>query len=699
MANTTPIELQQIRVGFGRNILASNSDSLVTKVDLAKEHARLQANLLSKCPAHMWPKASYRAFCPRPILVTKPHEQQIRELSEALTAAVNNTVERWWSDQQARLFERMPLKREEEDLLLWLEDQVSQGELKEYFACQGSWRPDFLIEDRVSGQNEVVAENFLISEINARFPFNGIFHSAYGQEALDDMNLGRFDLASTTTPSQILNGLRTLFNPSVALHLLIGEEVGMDIHMFIDAARERFGIVPRLIRPSDLRLELSRQEKGRYRLCCLARGTGETEMSPPPRTFINSKGEVVEEIQQVGLELHQHELFALPQDMLRQVSLRCFNDLRTILLVHDKRMLGIIKQELQYLVQAQVLTPYQARALDEGIIDTFIPASPQVHALLQNSKSFPNLKDGYLLKPIRSGKGAGILFGEDLTPHEWESILSSLQAHTPTMEKAYVVQRRVKHRMYDMVLHTSGEKVRYSLVGTWHIIHGKFCGLGIWRSSRDRICATPSRRSQRRPVPSERDLGAMTILKTRPCKPSPGDERVDPETVGDEDIHEISVALKRAYERLLKYHPAKAEQVRQQVTAYWSEHYANEPVDEIAVPASFSSSHNNAQGAQKPKALDRIYDVFDSDELERYLSIKKTGFLAVDRNPIEWWREHKNTFLRLHCFALDRLNMTTDTLEAMQRLQHWLGDDAEATWTAIDAADGAGEVEDAFMDD
>ena len=54
----------------------------------------------------------------------------------------------------------------------------------------------------------------------------------------------------------------------------------------------------------------------------------------------------MEAIHQVGLELHQRELLAIETEMLQQINIRCFNDMRTILLVHDKQMLRIVKQEL-----------------------------------------------------------------------------------------------------------------------------------------------------------------------------------------------------------------------------------------------------------------------------------------------------------------------------------------------------------------
>ncbi|KAI1826002.1 hypothetical protein F4861DRAFT_499810 [Xylaria intraflava] len=324
------------------------------------------------------------------------------------------------------------------------------------------------------------------------------------------MNLGEIGLVSEVTSKQVslklaprivtrsnhkqmFDALGTLFKPDTPLHFLKGKEKGIDIHMLIKAAEQVFGITPRLISPSDLRLEPDGENTGKYRLCCLA--SSDIKMSPEPLTFTNDKGEIVEEIKQVGLELHQHELFSLPREMLRQLSLRCFNDLRSVLLVHDKRMLGIVKQELPQLVQTHVLTPAQGRALHKGIADTFIPGSPELRSLLQRSTSSPDTKDKYLLKPIRSGKGAGILFGEEIGSHEWECILKSLRYQdrdSISKGKAYVIQRRVKHRLYDLVLHASGEKVRYPLVGTWHVVHGKFSGLGTWRSSGDRICAVSS---------------------------------------------------------------------------------------------------------------------------------------------------------------------------------------------------------------
>lgn len=260
--------------------------------------------------------------------------------------------------------------------------------------------------------------------------------------------------------------------------------------MFVDSVERRLGVRPRLITPDQLRLLPDSHSRDGHRLCCVTVTTADASAAHPP-LLISEQGEVVEEIFQVGLELHQRELAAMTQEMLRQVSLRCFNDMRTILLVHDKRMLGIVKQELPRLISRGVLTTAQTRILDRGIVDTLLPGSAELQSLLERSKSAPALKDEYILKPIRGGKGAGILFGEDLDHNTWLSTLDRLlrQKSLSSGGTTYVVQRRIRPREYDVILKSSGEMVRYPLVGTYHVSQGKLLGLGTWRASGGRIVA------------------------------------------------------------------------------------------------------------------------------------------------------------------------------------------------------------------
>jgi hypothetical protein len=382
-----------------------------------------------------------------------------------------------------------------------MEEQVANKKLPMYRKCRGSWRPDFLVEEALDETGRTV-ERYCITEINARFSFNAFILGTIAHEGLQDMGVGSNALKCATDPvevrilrvsrkekivdiQQLLNGVISLLRTDQPLHLLKGKENGIDIHMLLHVVYQRFGITPRLITPAELRL-LPRVDGNGYQLCAVVEQNGNfTHASSAWRT---SQGELVEEIYQVGLELHQSELLALESEMLRQISLCCFNDFRSILLTHDKRMLGIVKQELNSLVSRDVITRIQAKILDQGIANTILPGSDELHKLLISSQMFPKLRYQYLLKPIRSGKGDGIVFGDELTSDEWISALQR-QLTSRSVSGACVIQRRIVPRLYNLVLKPSGARVQYPLIGTYFVVHGRLLGLGGWRSSLDKICA------------------------------------------------------------------------------------------------------------------------------------------------------------------------------------------------------------------
>ncbi|TKW49876.1 hypothetical protein CTA1_2437 [Colletotrichum tanaceti] len=413
-------QLTQISFGGARPRDYAPAGQRFDPGEYRRQEADLREALLRLCPEDLWHDGSYSAGCPRPILVGESHQKQMRDLHEALTTAIVDIVQRWWTDDDARFWERMPLEADEEELLKWIEKQVSAGNMPAFSQCLGSWRPDFLVE-----KDEHREENYRITEINARFSFNGFMHEAYGQEVLNKSVEGEASvLVGATDPNQgsltlfslslikILEGLFGLFQPDRPLHLLKGAEHGIDIHMFIDAVWRRFGIRPHHTgRPEDAppgsRVPRREPEQG-------------------PWSFTADNGEIWEEVHQIGLELRQRELAALGTDTLREVSLRCFNDMRTILLVHDKRMLGVVKQELPRLVASGTLTAAQAYVLDRGVVDTILPGSPELGRLAAASAASPRLRHGYVLKPIRGGKGRGIVFGDDLGPGDWASALREL---------------------------------------------------------------------------------------------------------------------------------------------------------------------------------------------------------------------------------------------------------------------------------
>ncbi|KAJ5771926.1 Zn-dependent exopeptidase [Penicillium odoratum] len=426
-----------------------------------------------------WPAGSLDASSPHPVLISRMHQEQAKNLHVALNLAIQDIIGRWWTDEDAKFPQRMPLESEEEDLLRWM--HVNQHLFRPYSERQGSWRPDFLLEyDETTG-----AEAFRICEINARFCWNGFMHAAFGQEAFSRFGLEARGLECASDPEEILGGLLELFNHSLPLHLCKGVEHGIDIFMFMEFVEQRVGIVPRLITPDTLRLLPDPTEVTGFKLCCLAQ-PGATN------TVRTQSGEIVEEIHQIGLELHQKEFHAFDQDMKRQISLRCFNDMRTILFAHDKRMLGIVREELGSLLSRKVITLQQAKYLKRGITPTILPGSKDMEKFIASCEVFENSKDGFILKPIRGGKGKGILFGDELDNADWLAKLEPLRSAQMQMhagQTLYVVQRKIRQPYHDVLLGPRAKPERCHKVGTYHAVNGQFLGLGVWRCSPGRLCA------------------------------------------------------------------------------------------------------------------------------------------------------------------------------------------------------------------
>lgn len=76
--------------------------------------------------------------------------------------------------------------------------------IRPYRECQGSWRPDFLVEKVVDPENpSYTVEQFRICEINARFCWNGFLHAAHGQQALISLGAEKRGFVGATDPNQV----------------------------------------------------------------------------------------------------------------------------------------------------------------------------------------------------------------------------------------------------------------------------------------------------------------------------------------------------------------------------------------------------------------------------------------------------------------------------------------------------------------
>src|SRR5262249_12998530 len=121
------------------------------------------------------------------------------------------------------------------------------------------------------------------------------------------------------------------------------------------------------------------------------------------------------------LELHQHELLGeVPAALQLALALHpgVLNDLRTIFIAHDKRLLALLSTSP---VLEDYLEADDVARLRRHVVPTWvIGLAPDK---VREAMAHPA---GWLAKPPRSGKGKGIVVSSQLAPAQWRETLADL---------------------------------------------------------------------------------------------------------------------------------------------------------------------------------------------------------------------------------------------------------------------------------
>lgn len=414
---------------------------------------------------------------PHPAILPKQFIQRLETFHDALALALDNIIERWYKDADADFPSRMPLDPRTDGLLKWMDKSTDEGLIRPYKFHQGNLRPDILIPVTEDGHD---IPQFRICEINGRFPISFLHFVGSAYEALAGLGLNTPLLRPATDHKKLYDSLFELFNPAFPIHFVREtSDFSMDSPLF-DLVAERTGMRPRCVNPSSLRLVPRNSNPIGFILYCVWRA--DPSVSKRPSSLTTRDGKLLEEVHQVGLQLYDFELFSLDPEMVRQIAMRSVNDVRSVFIAHDKRILGIVRQELHDLVyKHQILTAAQAHILEEGLIPTIVPGSPEAKTLLEPISLETSPKDGYILKPFRQARGSGIVIGKNISDSEWFSILQSMQeAKVDSLSAQYVLQPLLPLRTVDWFWDEERKVRRSRMVGAYYLINGKFVGLGAW---------------------------------------------------------------------------------------------------------------------------------------------------------------------------------------------------------------------------
>ncbi|KAJ5267579.1 hypothetical protein N7478_010387 [Penicillium angulare] len=349
------------------------------------ENEKLQERLADNVrPYGALPGAAKR-LNPHPALLPLQFIKELEIFNEALAIALNNIIERWWTDKEANLPSRTPLDPHVEGLLQWVDKATADGIMSPFQGHQGNLRPDILLP-----VTDCEVPEFRVCEINGRFPISFLHYVATAYEALAG-SIWNTPLIEPATNYKVLQeSLFDLFDSGSPIHFVKESQAFPSDSPLFGFIEERTGMRARNVRPGDLRLVPSTTSQTGFMLYCV--WGADPMIKSPPESLLEVDDQLLEPVYQVGLQLYYIELFSLSPEMVRHIAMYCRNDPRSVFIAQDKRILGIILQELHSLVNTQVLSLAQAQTLRDHITSTVIPGSTDFKGLVRQSHINPTSK-------------------------------------------------------------------------------------------------------------------------------------------------------------------------------------------------------------------------------------------------------------------------------------------------------------------
>ncbi|CAF3692881.1 unnamed protein product [Rotaria sp. Silwood1] len=247
----------------------------------------------------------------------------------------------------------------------------------------GTYRPDIIFgHGNLFKLNGIYSFQPKMCEINARFPFNGYFLSA---SLCSTDNQNRFSKKYSNLIETIIK--LSKFDTKKPMFILKSKEYGYDIHLFQQYWTKKYSQSCLFIDPKQLIIE----NKNLF-----------------DKTTNYS-------IEQFILELHQDEILQLSDEiielLIKNNQLNYMNDLRTIFIVHDKRLFSLLSNQ-QFL--------YSLVNNSQNTFTQLIPITYVINKIPYYLKdSIINNKQDWCIKPNLAGKGENVTIGVDVTLDEW----------------------------------------------------------------------------------------------------------------------------------------------------------------------------------------------------------------------------------------------------------------------------------------
>ena len=353
-------------------------------------------------------------FSAVPVVVKPQYLAQMDRLCQVLNKALVNIVQAYFTDERIRAI--YDLDEEMESIL-----RVAAE--KPYTV--GLYRPD-LLQDK-SGQTR-------ICEIGARYPINGWMISYYLNLICRNSEvMPRKELQAVPGQLEFLQTLYNTFDANQPVILVHDNERGTEVFNLLHEFGKK-GLSSISASPTDLTLH-----KGQVTL--------------------NNKA-----VSQFILEMDREELRKFSPDVLHHIIRNgtYFNDVRTLILVHDKRVLAALYDES---IMADHLSEEDYLFLRPFLIPTFTLSEAAKREEVIYSKQ------NWLLKQNSGGRGIDIYVKDECTPQAWADVVDNRWPE-------YMVQQYVQQQQFDYM-----QNPDVNIVGMLLCYNDRSFGPGLFRGA------------------------------------------------------------------------------------------------------------------------------------------------------------------------------------------------------------------------
>ncbi|MFD1601514.1 hypothetical protein ACFSJW_15835 [Flavobacterium artemisiae] len=357
-------------------------------------------------------------FAGSSVKISEAYNKEMRRLSFVLNQACKAVVLNYFEDKRIRDYYQLDKA---------LESLLKKCTHQEY--NQGFYRPDFLYDT----QNQAK-----ICEIGARYPLNGWMISYYLQLINDQINIHENEKTKNPNLENLIKDLYNQLIPDKKIGLIHDNEKGTEI-FYLQQELARLGIELISAKPQELTVE---------------------------NDSILIKGEAVSKF---ILEMDREELKKMNPNVINKLIEQnsYFNDIRTLILIHDKRVLAVMFDE-------QIMTDYLENEDYEFLKKYLIPSYVILNS--DDCDRFIYCEENLILKLNSGGRGIGAYVKNDCTPQEWEKIIRENW-------NKYVIQHFVDQKEF----HDLENNRKIHLVGMLLCRDDHTYGSGLFRGSDESV--------------------------------------------------------------------------------------------------------------------------------------------------------------------------------------------------------------------